>query len=256
VHSAKQVIWLPSLRFADAQLAPTSSATVLTLRAHGPAFWGGPRLSHPTGRNETVTQPKAAGASGFIEVYQDRAWFGDPKLAVFNVYLDKKRVGKVPLQSSVRFSVAPGQHRLRIRQWYYGSRPIAVTVAPGETKKFRADVPNKEGVRGIGRMTLKPTRCLVVQSESSSGAELAASPPLPTQRNSTLESQEQVRQTVVIGGAMALLGFALIVIGLVGPTPLAVVGAVIVVIGVVWNVRTAMQARRVVREQDRLRPRP
>lgn len=203
-----------------------------------------------------MTQPEAASASGFIEVYQDRAWFGDPKLAVFNVYLDKKRIGKVPLQSSVRLSVAPGQHRLRIRQWYYGSRPMDVTVAPGETKRFRADVPKKEGVRGIGRMAFKPTRCLVVQPESGSAADIAASQPVPTQRSSPLEGQEQVRQSMVIGGAMALLGFALIVIGLVGPTPLAIVGAVTVVIGVVWNVRTMMQARRVVREHDRLRPRP
>ena len=58
---------------------------------------------------------------------------------------------------------------------------------------------------------------------------------------------------MVIGGAYgSLWGFALIVIGLVGPTPLAIVGAVTVVIGVVWNVRTMMQARRVVREHDRL----
>src|SRR5581483_5101856 len=157
--------------------------------------------------NETVTHPEAGSAPGFIEVYQDRAWFGDPKLAVFNVYLDKKRIGKVPLQSSVRLSVAPGQHRLRIRQWYYGSRPIAVTIEPGETKTFRADVPNKEGVRGIGRMAFKPTRCLVVQPESGSGAELEASQPLPTQRSTTLEGQEQIRQSMVIGGAMAFLGF-------------------------------------------------
>ena len=130
---------------------------------------------------------------GYVEVFQDRSWFGDPKLAVFSVYVDKKRVGKVPLQSSVRFPVAPGQHRLRVRQWYYGSRPVEVTVAAGETLRYRADVPRGEGVRGAVRMAFNPAHCLVLERTSNVFRTVADPHGAAAEGPSIAEVQEPVR---------------------------------------------------------------
>ena len=58
---------------------------------------------------------------GYVEVFQHRTWFGDPTLAVFSVYVDKKRAGKVPLQSknhapSHTRSASPPDPSLVLRQ--------------------------------------------------------------------------------------------------------------------------------------------
>jgi hypothetical protein len=193
------------------------------------------------------------GETGRIEIYQDRMWVGRANMAIFNVYVDKKHVGKVPLRSSITIPVRPGTHRVRVRQWYYGSRPLEVPVAAGETVRYRADVPSGQGIRGVARMLFKPSRSLVmVKSDvlSSTGVTPEARSairvaPLGRPEDADITAgQAQVRRSVVIGGLIALVGFTLIAIGLPETPALAIVGAVVVAAGLAWNIRTMVQARR------------
>ena len=80
---------------------------------------------------------------GYVEIYQDRDWFGDPRMAVFTVYVDGSRAGSVALKSSIRLSLSPGIHRLRIRQWFFSSPDVPINVGPGQVIRLKADVPRQ-----------------------------------------------------------------------------------------------------------------
>jgi hypothetical protein len=99
-----------------------------------------------------------------IVVYQDRSWFGDPRLATFVMSVDGNRVGRVRLRSSVAFSVTPGQHLVRIGQWQYRSRSVVVNVKSGETVTLCADIP-RDGhlIARILRGMVRPRSWLVLE---------------------------------------------------------------------------------------------
>jgi hypothetical protein len=184
--------------------------------------------------------------TGWIEIYQDRMWVGRPNQAIFNAYVDKKSVGKVPLRSSLTVPVRPGTHRVRIRQWYFGSNPLEVRVSPGQVSTYRADVPRGEGLRGFSRMLFNPTRCLAMTKtdEDSSAGDIPRTSITPRVAPPGRPEDERVRRSGAVGGLMALTGFILILIGLSTMWAVAVIGAVVVVAGLGWNIRTVVQARR------------
>jgi hypothetical protein len=191
--------------------------------------------------------------TGWIEIYQDRLWVGRPSQAIFNVYVDKKSVGKVPLRSSLTVPVSPGTHRVRIRQWYFGSNPLEVKVSPGQVSTYRADVPRGEGLRGFSRMLFNPTRCLAMtktDEHSSAGdtpltSNTPSVAPLGRPEDAYIgREQERVRRSGAVAGLVAVAGFILILIGLSTMWTVVVIGSVVVVAGLGWNIRTIVLARR------------
>ena len=78
---------------------------------------------------------------GCIAVRNDYQWMGNQQAAQFAVYLDGRFSGWVPLGQWVNLPVDHGKHTLRVRMWYYFSRRVTVSIAPGETKRFSADIP-------------------------------------------------------------------------------------------------------------------
>jgi hypothetical protein len=87
-------------------------------------------------------------AEGRIAIFQDMPWFGDPRMGAFAVYLDGKRVGTVYPQATWSSCVDPGNHRLRIRRWWYFSPALTIEVKHGSGLIYRAD-NNRGGGVGV-----------------------------------------------------------------------------------------------------------
>jgi len=98
-----------------------------------------------------------------IAVFQDRAWFGDPRLGAFVLYLDGVRAGTVPVLGSYSTLLDAGNHSVRIRQWWYRSRTLSVVIADGETLRLRADVPH--GPKSFLRLVFRPSSSLTLSAD-------------------------------------------------------------------------------------------
>jgi hypothetical protein len=102
-----------------------------------------------------------------IVVFQERDWFGDPRLGAFTVSVDRKQVGRVAVNGSSTFPVSAGTHTVRIRQWWYRSPSITLNVPSGADARLRADVPRSLSfLRRMGRFLFAPSACLVLESTS------------------------------------------------------------------------------------------
>jgi hypothetical protein len=195
-----------------------------------------------------VTEVNAANENtGWVEIYQDRMWFGNPRQAAFAVYVDNRKVGKLPLNSSINLPLRSGTHYIRIRQWYYLSPPTPVDVVAGRTIRIKADIPRIPLMRRMGRMLIAPTRCLVLTTVGTSDAETkhstmpSATVRLPAPANVGL--QRRVRQRMGIGGATALVGFLLILAGVSTSPAWIVLGALLLLVSMIVNVKTVILSR-------------
>jgi hypothetical protein len=95
---------------------------------------------------------ESAGQIGYVEIFQDRDWFGDPRLAAFVVYVDGARRGNLALKSMMKIQLPIGPHRIRIRQWYFMSPSLNVNVTTEETIRLKADILRAPLLRGLLRM--------------------------------------------------------------------------------------------------------
>jgi hypothetical protein len=101
--------------------------------------------------------------TGTVVVFQDRMWFGDPRLGAFVVYVDGKRAGVAPVQGQLTVAVTPGVHRVRVRQWWYRSPLVEVAVAEREVVRLRADIPRSTAFPArMARFTFTPSKCFVL----------------------------------------------------------------------------------------------
>jgi hypothetical protein len=89
-------------------------------------------------------------SSGRIVVSSHRHWFGDQRLSSWSVTLDGKVVGKLLPEGNVNLRCEAGAHVVRIRQWWYRSRPTEVHVTDGQTVNLVADIPREGSI--VGRM--------------------------------------------------------------------------------------------------------
>lgn len=109
-------------------------------------------------------------SSSTVLVFQDRKWFGDPRLGTFVVIVDGRREGVAPVRGQVVVRVKPGVHRVRVRQWWYRSPELELTVPDGATVRLRADIPKQIGVgKRIARFIFKPSHSLTLTREGSDG---------------------------------------------------------------------------------------
>jgi hypothetical protein len=94
-------------------------------------------------REDRVVAPSADQNTSQISVSNEYQWIGNPAAAGFTVYVDGKRAGMAPVGDNFSQSVEPGPHVLRVRLWYFLSPRLRVDLRPGETRRFRADIPRK-----------------------------------------------------------------------------------------------------------------
>jgi hypothetical protein len=195
-----------------------------------------------------VTEVNPANEStGWVEIYQDRIWFGNPRQAAFAVYVDNRKVGKLPLNSSINLPLRSGTHYIRIRQWYYLSPPTPVDVIAGRTIRIKADIPRRPLLRRMGRMLIAPTRCLVLTTVGTSDAETKHStmPPaiVPVPAPANVGLQGRVRQRMVIGGVISLVGFLLILAGVSTSPAWIVLGALLLLVSLIVSVTAVRLSR-------------
>lgn len=69
-----------------------------------------------------------------------RPWFGSQQLGAFVVSLDGNRVGALMPQGSLQVGCPPGRHRVRARQWFYGSPTVEIELAGGQVARLTVDV--------------------------------------------------------------------------------------------------------------------
>jgi hypothetical protein len=108
-------------------------------------------------------------ANATLVVSQDRRWFGDPRLGVFGVLVDGRRVGAVPVHDSLRVPVAAGEHAVRINQWrWFRSPAVVLDVQPGTEVALTADIPQALGfVRRFAKFMFSPSSALVLERVDS-----------------------------------------------------------------------------------------
>lgn len=88
----------------------------------------------------------ASADTATLVVENSYQWVGSPGAGGFVVYVDGKRAGAATLGGQLRVRVDPGQHTLRVRLWWYFSPTAKLTVEPGQTRRFSADIPRQRMV--------------------------------------------------------------------------------------------------------------
>ena len=97
-------------------------------------------------------------------MFQDRKWFGDPRLGSFVVYIDRKRAGVAAVGGELALDVARGRHEVRIRQWWYRSQSIEVSLEGDQVVRLRADIPRSMGfMRRMVQAIFRPSSLLVLE---------------------------------------------------------------------------------------------
>jgi hypothetical protein len=65
------------------------------------------------------------------------------EMYAFAVSIDRTKVGRVLPQQSWAFSVEPGTHVVRVKLWYFTSRPLTVNVPAGGSVVLKTDIYRK-----------------------------------------------------------------------------------------------------------------
>lgn len=96
-------------------------------------------------------------------VFQDRTWFGEPRMGAFTVYLDGAKAGMAPVQSAIELRVAPGRHSIRVGQSWFRSPQMLLDLATGSSVRLKADIPRDIPLLPrMARFAVHPRRCLVL----------------------------------------------------------------------------------------------
>jgi hypothetical protein len=105
--------------------------------------------------------------TGRIVVESDRDWFGDPRFGTFAVYLDHARAGRLRPRDRLELRCAVGGHVLRIRQWWYRSKPVQITVSEGRTITLTADILRDGNLmRRMAIFLMTPSQALSLKEAS------------------------------------------------------------------------------------------
>jgi len=103
-------------------------------------------------------------------VFQDRKWLGNPRLGSFVVYIDRKRAGVAAVGGELASGVAKGRDEVRIRQWWYRSQTIEVTIEGDEVLRLRGDIPRSMGfMRRMVQATFRRSSPLVLEGTKRAG---------------------------------------------------------------------------------------
>jgi hypothetical protein len=203
------------------------------------------RPTNPTGAVRFPTERAIVDAGAIIGqvdgarviVFQDRTWFGDPRMGAFTVYLDGAKAGVAPVHGEIELRIAPGSHTIRVGQSWFRSPPIPLDLASGGSVRLKADIPRDIPLLPrLARFAVKPRRCLVL-AESD-----AVTRPDRVQRS--LLAGEIARRGVAAEGLIGTIGLLLVLFGLRVSVALAVVGGTVFLGGMAVGVIRMIQAKR------------
>ena len=119
-----------------------------------------------------------------VVISQSRQFAGSPRFGAMTAYVDGKRVGvvfaqgtfsveqfpyqsrrwsRIPAREELSIPVSPGEHVVRVRQWWYFSPGLRVEIEPVETVRLNADFNRTGGIlRSLLRGTFTPWKALRV----------------------------------------------------------------------------------------------
>lgn len=94
-----------------------------------------------------VREVTAAQEVGQLVVRNDYRWLLNPRWGAFHVYVDGRATGIAPLGGALSHSLPEGDHRVRVRLWFYLSLPIGIELSRRQPVILIADFPRS----GIAR---------------------------------------------------------------------------------------------------------
>src|SRR5437016_5981339 len=107
--------------------------------------------------------------NGTIVVVNRQAWSGDQRLGAFQVAVDRQEVGVAFPLDRLRIPCAPGVHTVRLRQWWFRSPPVEVTLQGGDEVRLAADGPiGRSFLRRMAVLTFRPSQALRLIAEAGS----------------------------------------------------------------------------------------
>jgi hypothetical protein len=74
-----------------------------------------------------------------IKIHRKREWtlkLGSSRTSIFEVFLDGQRIGYLPKGESIEHDVTTGEHKLRVKAGWFGSREHHFNIFGKETKSF------------------------------------------------------------------------------------------------------------------------
>jgi hypothetical protein len=108
---------------------------------------------------------------GFVCVTNRYRWVGDPRWGAFVVYSDGRKIGVAPLHGSLLLrELPPGNHRVRLRHWWYASDHLEISIEAGTVVHLAADINRSRGhLHRLFRMLLRPVHSLSLTQEQTPG---------------------------------------------------------------------------------------
>lgn len=170
---------------------------------------------------------------GYVEISQDRDWFGPPRRAAFAVYVDGSHFGTLAIKSTIRMTLPIGPHRLRIRQFYFMSPTVNINVESGQTLRLKADIPRIPLLRRFLKM-LRIFRALdlsILEGKEEIGAQSVR-----------LKSPSQRR--VLTSAFLQLLGFALLIVSIAQHNWLLAISSIVLVLAGLGTAIYAVRSHR------------
>jgi hypothetical protein len=101
--------------------------------------------------------------SAVIVVKNDQQWAGDPRLGAMSIYVDGRKAGQALPRAEAKVTVSVGDHSVSVRQWWFRSEPVNLSVGSGEVATVSAQRPS--GMAGFLRFALHPLSALTVQRQ-------------------------------------------------------------------------------------------
>jgi hypothetical protein len=184
-----------------------------------------------------------AQSGGGIEVVNRYQWVANPRQGRLRVSIDGKSAGFAPLEGSLRATVAPGNHTVRISLWrWYWSRRVDVDVQAGSTVVLEGDIDRSATVlKRMADMLIHPLSCMVLKVQATRPSDERM--PDERQAAATAQAQRQHTRQITLGALVEIVGFLLLIVGAHTAWPIALLGVVVVVAGSVWMLRS-MQSRK------------
>ena len=94
-----------------------------------------------------MTERASVEGAGQLVVRNDYRWLLNPRWGEFHVYVDGRLAGVAPLGGAFALDLPQGDHRVRVRLWFYLSKPIGIEISRMQPVILIADFPRS----GMGR---------------------------------------------------------------------------------------------------------
>jgi hypothetical protein len=111
-------------------------------------------------------------AVGTLIVENSQDWFGNQNLGAFSVRVDETQAAVVLPRQQVTLMCHSGSHVVRVRRWWFRSRPLVLQVQAGETIQLAADVVRQGTLlTRVLTTTFRPSRALNLEVAGPASTE-------------------------------------------------------------------------------------